>query len=119
VRGLFALGVLVVLCSGGLDVSFTAIAAFVMYAVTMLVTGMAPEMPIAAILVIAAAGGAILGAGNGLLVSALGAPSLIVTIGTQYVIRGFLLSYIGTALFMNIPDAMDRCGKHALFHYPG
>lgn len=119
VRGLFALGVLVVLCSGGLDVSFTAIAAFVMYGVTMLVTSAAPDMPIAVILAIAAIGGALLGACNGILVSALGAPSLIVTIGTQYVVRGFLLTFIGTALFMNIPDAMDRFGKYAWFHYEG
>ena len=36
VEGLFALGVLVVLASGGLDVSFTAIAALVMYLVTLI-----------------------------------------------------------------------------------
>lgn len=117
VRGLFALGVLVVLASGGLDVSFTAIAALVMYTITMVVSTVAPGMPIAVILLVAAAGGALLGAGNGLLVSALNAPSLIVTIGTQYLIRGFLLTFIGTSLFMNIPDAMDAFGKYALFHY--
>ncbi|WP_371929610.1 ABC transporter permease [Phyllobacterium sp. 21LDTY02-6] len=119
VRGLFALGVLVVLASGGLDVSFTAIAAFVMYVVTMLVTSQAPEMPIAVILLAAALGGALLGTANGFLVSKLRAPSLIVTIGTQYVIRGFLLTFVGTALFMNIPAAMDAFGKLPLFHYQG
>ncbi|MGO6747300.1 ABC transporter permease [Rhizobium ruizarguesonis] len=117
VRGLFALGVLVVLASGGLDVSFTAIAALVMYTTTMLVTDRVPDMPIAVILVIAGAGGAILGAANGALVSALKAPALIVTIGTQYVIRGFLLTFVGTALFMNIPNAMDAFGKYSLFHH--
>ena len=119
VRGLFALGVLVVLASGGLDVSFTAIAALVMYAITMLVTDWMPNMPIAVILVIAAAGGALLGAANGVLVSLLRAPALIVTIGTQYVIRGFLLTFVGTALFMNIPNSMDAFGKYPLFHYTG
>ncbi len=116
-RGLFALGVLVVLASGGLDVSFTAIAALVMYVITKLVTDMVPGLPIAPILLMAAAGGALIGAVNGLLVSALKAPSLIVTIGTQYVIRGFLLTFIGTALFMNIPASMDAFGKYALLHH--
>jgi len=115
VRGLFAMGVLVVLASGGIDVSFTAIAAFVMYALTMLVTNWFPEMPMAVILVLAAMGGACFGALNGFLVQKLHAPSLIVTIGTQYVIRSFLLTFVGTALFMNIPSAMDAFGKASLF----
>jgi len=114
VRGLFAMGVLVILACGGIDVSFTAIAAFVMYALTMLVTHHFPLMPIAVVLVLAAMGGACLGALNGFLVHQLRAPSLIVTIGTQYVIRSFLLTFIGTALFMNIPAAMERFGKAAL-----
>lgn len=119
VSGLFALGVLVVLAAGGLDVSFTAIAAIVMYVITKFVTDSAPDLSIAPIILAAAAGGAVLGAGNGLLVSTLRAPSLIVTIGTQYVIRGFLLTFVGTSLFMNIPDSMDAFGKYALFHYTG
>ena len=114
VRGLFALGVLCVLASGGLDVSFTAIAALAMYAVTKAVTLWMPGLPMPPILLLAALGGAALGAGNGLLVDLLQAPSLIVTIGTQYVIRGFLLTFVGTALFMNIPIAMERFGKRAL-----
>lgn len=114
VRGLFALGVLVVLASGGIDVSFTAIAAFVMYAVTMLVVNVVPDMPILAILALGAVGGACFGALNGILVHTLKAPSLIVTIGTQYVIRSFLLTFVGTALFMNIPVAMDAFGKLSL-----
>ncbi|MBP1873098.1 simple sugar transport system permease protein [Ensifer adhaerens] len=115
VRGLFALGVLVVLASGGIDVSFTAIAAFVMYTVTMLVTNLLPGLPMPVILLVAAAGGACFGALNGLLVHTLRAPSLIVTIGTQYVIRSFLLTFVGTALFMNIPGSMEAFGKLALF----
>lgn len=115
VRGLFAMGVLVVLASGGIDVSFTAIAAFVMYGLTMLVTNWFPEMPMMIILILAALGGAAFGALNGLLVQKLQAPSLIVTIGTQYVMRSFLLTFVGTALFMNIPTAMDGFGKASLF----
>ena len=119
VRGIFAMGVLAVLAAGGIDVSFTAIAAFVMYALTMLVTNVFPGMPIWVILPLAAAGGAAFGVVNGLLVHALRTPSLIVTIGTQYFIRSFLLTFIGTALFMNIPAAMDGFGKASLITWHG
>ncbi|GGG85096.1 sugar ABC transporter permease [Salipiger pallidus] len=114
VRGLFALGVLVVLASGGLDVSFTAIGALVMYTLTLFVVNVAPELGMAPILALAAVAGAGLGAINGLLVNVLKAPALIVTIGTQYAFRGFLLTFIGTALFMNIPAAMDGFGRLTL-----
>lgn len=115
VRGLFAMGVLVVLAAGGIDVSFTAIAALIMYALTMLATNHVPDMPLVVFFVLAAAGGALLGAANGVLVHTLKAPSLIVTIGTQYIIRSFLLTFVGTALFMNIPTAMDAFGRASLY----
>lgn len=114
VHGLFALGVLVVLASGGLDVSFTAIAAFVMYTLTLFVVNVIPSLGILPIFIIAAIGGGGVGAVNGLLVNYLKAPALIVTIGTQYILRGFLLTFIGTALFMNIPSSMDNFGRLSL-----
>lgn len=119
VRGIFAMGVLVVLAAGGIDVSFTAIAAFVMYALTMLVHNVLPGMPLWIIMPLAAAGGAAFGVLNGLLVHALHAPSLIVTIGTQYIIRSFLLTFVGTALFMNLPASMEAFGKASLFSWQG
>jgi len=114
VRGLFALGVLVVLASGGLDISFTAIAALVMYVITKTVVAVAPDTSILPIFLAAAIGGGLIGSLNGLLVNRLKAPSLIVTIGSQYVIRGFLLTFIGTGLFMNIPLSMEAFGKYEL-----
>ena len=117
VLGLCALGVLFVLAAGGLDVSFTAIAAFTMYAITVAVIEYAPAMPITAIFLLGAFGGCLFGALNGLLVYAFRAPSLIVTIGTQYVIRSLLLTFIGTALIINVPEAMESFGKTALWSY--
>jgi simple sugar transport system permease protein len=117
VMGLFALGVLVVLAAGGIDVSFTAIAAFTMYSLTVLVQTYLPGLPIAAILLIATAGGALLGVINGLLVHHLKVPSLIVTIGTQYLFRGFLLSFIGTVWIMSLPPQMGAFGRLPLFQF--
>lgn len=119
IPGIFAMGVLVVLAAGGIDVSFTAIAALVMYSLTMLATNTFPGMPLWVMLPSAAAGGALLGLANGLLVHVLRAPSLIVTIGTQYIIRSFLLTFVGTALFMNIPAALDGFGRASLFTHRG
>ena len=114
VTGLFALGVLIVLAAGGIDVSFTAIAALSMYSLTKLVYIYLPSAPILMILFFGALIGVLLGMLNGFLVHHLKAPSLIVTIGTQYLFRGFLLTFVGTVFFMNIPASMDDFGRLAL-----
>jgi len=117
VQGLFALGVLVVLAAGSLDVSFTAIAALSMYTITSAVLAFAPGMPIAAIFLAGATAGILLGAVNGLLVLSLKVPSLIVTIGTQYFYRGLLLTFVGTALIANVPASMEIFGKSELISF--
>lgn len=117
VVGIFALGVLVVLAAGGIDVSFTAIAALTMYSITKAVTLWWPQAPMPLILLAGASGGVLLGMLNGCLVDWLKAPSLIVTIGTQYLFRGFLLTFVGTVFFMEIPDPMDSFGRAALLRH--
>jgi simple sugar transport system permease protein len=117
VMGLFALGVFVILAAGGIDVSFTAIAAFTMYSMTVLVQSKLPGLPIAVIMIIATVGGALLGLINGLLVHHLKVPSLIVTIGTQYLFRGFLLSFIGTVWIMSLPPQMGAFGRLPLLQF--
>ncbi len=62
-------------------------------------------------------GGVLLGILNGCLVDWLKAPSLIVTIGTQYLFRGFLLTFVGTVFLMEIPDPMDSFGRAALLRH--
>jgi simple sugar transport system permease protein len=115
--GIFALGVLLVLAAGGIDVSFTAIAAFAMYTTTVIVLGAAPGSPFVVPLLVACAFGILLGLLNGFIVDRFKAPSLIVTIGTQYLIRGFLLAFIGTKHIMNIPASMDAFGRWNLIQF--
>lgn len=117
VLGLFSLGVMIVLAAGGIDVSFAAIAALTMYSITKVVLAYFPDASMAAILVAGAVGGTALGVVNGLLVDWLKAPSLIVTIGTQYLYRGLLLTFVGTVFFMNIPHSMDAFGKLVLWRH--
>lgn len=115
--GIFALGVLLVLAAGGIDVSFTAIAAFAFYTTTVLTLNFAPTAPFAIPLLIAISFGILLGLLNGFIVDRFKAPSLIVTIGTQYLIRGFLLAFIGSKHIMDIPRSIDDFGRWNLIQY--
>lgn len=106
VLGIFAVGAMVVLVSGGIDVSFTAVAAFAMYATTVLLRDFAPDLAWPLAFAIAAVIGAALGAVNGVLIAVFGLPTLIVTLGTLSVFRGFLLTFVGTLQISNLPSEM-------------
>ena len=106
VLGIFAVGAMVVLVSGGIDVSFTAVAAFAMYATTILLRDVAPGIPWPLAFAIATLIGAALGAVNGVLIAVCGLPTLIVTLGTLSVFRGFLLTFVGTLQISNLPPGM-------------
>ena len=117
VTGLFALGVFVILAAGGIDVSFTAIAALTMYSITLLTTRYAPGLPMVLVVAMAVGGGALLGMFNGLLVHNFGVPPMIVTIGTQYLFRGILLAFIGTVWIMALPEQMIAFGRAPLLQF--
>jgi simple sugar transport system permease protein len=106
VIGLFAIGFFLVLIVGGLDVSFAAIGVFSMYATVKIALASFPEAPFAVLCIVAAAIGAGFGLINGLLVTQLKAPSLIVTLGTLSLYRGFLLYFVGTETIRQVPRGM-------------
>lgn len=103
VTGIFALGVMMVLASGGIDVSHTAIGAFAMYATAKFIIGIDLDLPIIAYFFMSAAIGAALGLLNGLLIGGLGLPTLIVTLGTLSLYRGALLTFVGTTYITSMP----------------
>ena len=107
VVGLFAIGFFLVLVVGGLDVSFAAIGVVAMYGTVKLSLAYFPEVNFLALCAVAGAIGAGLGLINGLLVTRLRAPSLIVTLGTMSLFRGFLLFFVGTETIRNVPAAMS------------
>ena len=112
--GIFALGVLLVLAAGGIDVSFTAIAIFALYSTTRLMLAIYPDAPYVLMVAMAMGIGLIMGLLNGFLVYRFKVPSLIVTIGTQYMFSGFLKAFIGSRHIMDIPKALDSAGTTAL-----
>ncbi len=111
VMGIFAVAALLVLLSGGIDVSFTAVAAFAMYTTALMLNTWAPGVPWWAAFAVAMAVGALLGAINGIFIAFFGLPTLIVTLGTLSVFRGFMLAFVGSKQITTLPEGMREFGR--------
>lgn len=111
VLGILAVAAMLVLVSGGIDVSFTAVAVFAMYTTTVLTLGIWPEMPWYLIFAVSMAIGALLGAVNGIFIAGFGLPTLIVTLGTLSVFRGFLLTFVGSERISALPPEMRNFSR--------
>lgn len=114
VIGILAIGAMVVLISGGIDVSFTAVAVFAMYVATRIALGVWPDMPWPMIFALAMVAGAGLGAINGLFIAFFKLPTLIVTLGTLSVFRGFLLTFVGSQRISDLPPEMRDFSRGVL-----
>lgn len=106
VLGILAVAAMLVLVSGGIDVSFTAVAVSAMYMTTTWTLAAWPEMPWPLIFLMSVGIGACLGAINGLFIAGFGLPTLIVTLGTLSVFRGFLLTFVGSQRISDLPPEM-------------
>lgn len=115
VTALFAIGFLLVLITGGIDVSFAAVGVVAMYVTLKIATSIDMGMGIVSIMLLAAAIGALLGMINGVLVTRLKVSSLIVTLGTMSLFRGFLLFFIGTAYIRKLPSGISDFAGSNLF----
>jgi simple sugar transport system permease protein len=118
VTGIFAMGVLIVIVSGGIDVSFTAIAVFALYATVKLMKGYAPDAPIWIGFAMAAAIGLGLGLINAFFIARFKLPTLIVTLGTLSMFQGFLLFAIGNQIIRDVPPALTVFARSALVRIP-
>ncbi|MGW5154682.1 ABC transporter permease [Nonomuraea wenchangensis] len=103
---IMALGVLMVIISGGIDVSFAAIAVFAAYTTVTVFGGDPLGLGLAGAFAAALLIGAALGSVNGFLISRFRLPTLIVTLGTQGVFNGILLAYVGSRYIANLPEPM-------------
>jgi len=111
VLGMFSIGVLLVIISGGVDVSFTAIAQVVQYIVVYVLLNYIQGNIIVAF-VLAILIGTVLGMLNGFLIYHYRMPAIIITIATQslfyglmYVITRGKLLYEVPSYFWNLADA--------------
>jgi simple sugar transport system permease protein len=114
VDGLLALGVLIVLISGGVDVSFPAIANFSTYLVVTFLIAQGFQGPVVVVYLLALPLGLALGLVNGYFVSYFRLPTLIVTLGTSSLYYGAMLFFLGSANLFNLPAGMIEFSKAAL-----
>jgi len=115
VLGIFALGVLIVLLSGGIDISFTAVAALSMYVTSKVLLAADYSGSVIVAFVVAGCLGLLLGLFNAFFISCYRLPTLIVTLGSASVFRGFLLAFIGTKIVTSLPAGMVDFSKRSLF----
>lgn len=106
VETVFALGVLIVIVSGGIDVSFPVIGIFAGYTTIVLAQAGHFDPGVAGAFVVALVIGSLLGLVNGGLIARFGLPTLIVTLGTQGVFRGVLLAYVGSKYIAELPASI-------------
>jgi simple sugar transport system permease protein len=118
VMGIFAMGVLMVIISGGIDVSFTAIAIFAMYSTVRLLTAYMPDAPLWIAFVISAVIGLGLGLINAFFISRFKLPTLIVTLATLSMYRGLLLFAIGNKIIRDIPPSMTEFSRTSILEVP-
>ncbi len=119
VMGILGLGALIVLVSGGIDISCTAIAAFSMYVTGQILKGnLLLSSPykgtILTAILIAGVIGLCLGLINATFISSFKLPTLIVTLGTANAFRGFMLAFIGTRIITNLPRGWVRFSRMSL-----
>ncbi|WBU59979.1 ABC transporter permease [Paracoccus albus] len=113
VIGIMALGVLLVMIAGGIDVSFPAFAVAAMYLVVRAMVDWGVPSGVILPFLMATLIGALLGLVNALLVWKLRMIPLIVTLGTAAMARGLLNGLVGTSN-VNInkfPDSLIDFGK--------
>jgi simple sugar transport system permease protein len=103
---IFALGVLLVIISGGIDVSFAAIAVFAAYSTVRFAEGGSIDGGLVGAFAVALALGALLGLLNGAVIARFRLPTLIVTLGTQTIFKGVLFTYVGSRYIADLPPSM-------------
>jgi simple sugar transport system permease protein len=99
--GILALGVLVVLISGGIDISFTAVVSMAQYIMALFIINHGGNMIIAFLISILC--GILLGAVNALLIHWIKASAIIITIATSNIFYGCLILLSGGKWLYNFP----------------
>ncbi len=118
VTGILAMGVLIVIVSGGIDVSFTAVGMFALYSTVKLMKAYTPDAPIWVGFMMASLIGLGLGLINAFFIAQFELPTLIVTLGTLSMFEGFLLFAIGNQIIRDVPPSLTEFARSALMRIP-
>lgn len=123
-QAVVAMGVLLVMISGGIDVSFLAIAISSSYISTVIATtyGLAKPNTLGSLLIVvgmAVAVGVLLGCVNGLVIYFFKLPTFITTLATQSIFHGALATFVGTRPITarQMPKSVIEFGTGTLFEF--
>ncbi|MCD6578308.1 ABC transporter permease [bacterium] len=111
--GIMAAGMLVVLISGGIDLSFTAIATVAQYIMAIVIINYSGNLFSA--FLVAGIIGIVLGGTNALLIYYLKAPAMIITIATLNLFYGFTIFITRGRWIYNFPDWFNQ--SHNVFSF--
>jgi simple sugar transport system permease protein len=114
VPALFSIGCMMVIVSGGIDVSFTAIASLAMYVTDRLLLASQYSGNVILAYAISAGLGLLMGALNGFLIGFLRLPTFVVTLGTSSLFTGLMFGAF-SASASDVPPSIARHGKEILF----
>lgn len=112
----FAICETIVIISGGIDVSFPAVATIAFYSTAKIAAATGLDN-IFLLFVIAAAIGATFGLINALLIATFNVPPLIATLGVSSVANGATLGFLGTNIIATMPPSLDKLAATNLFTY--
>lgn len=115
VNGMFALAVLLVLISGGIDVSFTAIANITSFAVLGFLVANHFDVPAIVWFLLAIAFGIVLGLVNGFFIARMKITALIVTLGTASLYYGASSFLMGTMPIITYPKQIAEYSGAYIF----
>lgn len=105
---MLALAVLLVIISGGIDVSFPVVAIASAYTSVTLMLNMDFDYGVPFVFLMAACIGGVLGLINGVIIARFRLPTLIVTLATQGIFFGAMLTYVGSRYHPDLPASMSR-----------
>ncbi len=110
INGIIAVGMTLVIITGGIDLSVGSILAFAGIIATDMAHTDSP-FPLILVILVALGIGCVCGLINGVIVSYVGAPAFVVTLGMMSAARGATQIYCGGAPITDLSDTFEQLGK--------
>ena len=117
INGILAMGMTLVILTGGIDLSVGSVLAFSSIVAATFVTGDNPHSPVVALLVGVVTGG-LLGLINGWIIAYLKIPPFVATLGMLSVARGLTYAYTGGMPVPNLSESFLNLGEGSLLGVP-
>jgi putative xylitol transport system permease protein len=117
INGILAMGMTLVILTGGIDLSVGSVLAFSSIVAATFVTGDNAQSPLVA-LIVGVATGAVLGLINGCIVAYLKIPPFVATLGMLSVAWGLTYAYTGGMPVPNLSESFLNLGEGSLLGVP-